>query len=183
MTKTDKPVMRDHQKSKKKPVTRSVWISFDPELSEEVDAIDRQVTALRPRAARLKNDESLQKELADAERKLAEKQAELRTVSEKFVFRSLSRRRYDDLLTHHQPTDEQQKMAKDQEGPDAVLEFNPETFPEALVAACLQEPAMTDEDVHDIFTGDDWNGAETMALFQTALTACISRGSVNLGNG
>lgn len=183
MPKANQPVTYDHLKSKKKPVMRSVWISFDSELSEEVDELERKLAVLRPRAARSKDDESIQQELADTEAKFLSMRDELRKSSQKFVFRSLSRRKYDELLTRHQPTDEQQAEAKKMGGADAVLEFNPETFPEALVAACIMEPELTSEDVHDIFTSDDWNGSETLALFNTALSACINRGSVNLGNG
>lgn len=183
MPTTSKPITFDHLKSRKKPVTRSVWIALDSGVAEHKEDLERQVKALRIRAKARPEDESLQSELAEEEAELQSAIKALRKDSVKFVFTSLGRRKYDELVTNHQATEEQQKKAKDEEGPEAVLEFNYETFPPALVAACIQEPSLTESEVHELFLSDEWNNNELMTLFNTALSACITRQQVNLGNG
>lgn len=177
-----KPPTYDHIKSKKKPVVRSTWIALDPEIAEQKEDLEQQVALLRARAKVKPDDADLQAQLAEEEMALDKKVKDLRKECVKFVFRSLGRRAYDDLVTEHQATDEQTAKAKAEAGPDAVLEFNPDTFPAALVAACLQEPELTASEVSEIFESDDWNGSELMSLFNTALEACITRTRVNLGN-
>lgn len=62
---------------------------------------------------------------------------EIEAATREFRFRALSRRRWRALLAEHHP----QKPHKT-EG----LDFNPETFPVAAIAACAVEPEMTVEE-------------------------------------
>lgn len=63
-------------------------------------------------------------------------EAEMEAATRSFRFQALSRRRWRGLLAGHPP----QKQHKS-EG----LDFNPETFPVAAIAACAVEPAMNAE--------------------------------------
>lgn len=51
-----------------------------------------------------------------------------------FVFRSIGRLAYRELIRDHPPTDEQKKLA----GPDFHLSWNTDTFPAALMAASCE---------------------------------------------
>lgn len=53
---------------------------------------------------------------------------------QEFVFRSIGRLAYRDLVREHPPTDEQKKLV----GPDFRLAFNPDTFQPALLAVACE---------------------------------------------
>jgi hypothetical protein len=76
----------------------------------------------------------------DGSRRLAEQlqavETEMSDTARRFRFRALSRRAWRDLLSQHPP--------RKQDKADQ-LDFNPETFPVAAIAACALEPAMTAE--------------------------------------
>jgi hypothetical protein len=176
-----KPLTYDHLKSSKKPVYKSVWIALDPELADEEADLKQKASALRIRQTARPNDEKTLQDLADVEQKLEAATAALRENSVKFTFRSIGRRRYDDLLSDHQPTPEHIAEAKKMD-PQAGLDFNPDTFPQALIAASIHEPKLTKDEVNDLFQSDDWSGAELSALFEAALVANTTRRIIDLGN-
>lgn len=178
-----KPVTYDHLKSKKKPVYRSVWIALDSEVAEDEKEARQKVGNLKVRVKHRKEDPELLAELAQAEEDLKKLEKKLRDNSVKFTFKSLGSRKYEELVTDHQATEEQQAKAKEQEGPDAVLEFNPDTFPQELVAASLVSPKLSSSEVNELFADDNWNTSELMTLFQTALAANVGRAVIDLGNG
>jgi hypothetical protein len=177
------PVTYDHLKSRKKPVQKFVWIALDPELADEEADQKQLVDRLRIRHIARPDDTSVTKELADAEQKLEGLTATLRKPdnSTKFVFRSIGRRRYDDLIGEHQPTEEQIAELKRDE-PDATLEFNPATFPPAIVAACIVEPALTKSEINDMWDSEAWNAVELSSLFEACLLANNTRRLLDLGN-
>ena len=116
---------------------------------------------------------------ADAEFQRISDEVEEATVD--FRFRALSRQRYQDLVRAHPPTQEQKdnyaKEAAAQGLPKAQqsgLRFNTDTFPAALVAACLIEPAVDADTVQEWWDSDDWNETELTRLLITAETACRS---------
>lgn len=177
-----KPETYDHLASRKKPVRKHVWMAMDSDLAEEESEQRQRVATLKVRAKHRPEDEEVQAELVAAEEKLEQLEKKLRADAVKFVFRSLGRRKYDEIINDNQATEEQQAEVR-KDDPDAVLEFNPETFPPALVAACIESPELSKEEVQKLFDSDDWNSTELMVLFQTALAANIARSQVNLGNG
>ncbi|KDN85656.1 hypothetical protein [Kitasatospora cheerisanensis] len=82
------------------------------------------------------------------------------------TFRALPRPVWRQLLEEHAPTEEQA---------DKGMEYNVETFPAALVAACHIErdpdgtevPGMSVEDAQELL--DDWSEIDAKALFTAAL--------------
>lgn len=83
-----------------------------------------------------------------------------------FKFQALSRRRYRELIDAHPP--------KDKTG-----EWNPDTFPPALIAACSVEPKLTTEQAERIWSGDNWSAADSNRLFLVAWNLCeYGRGAV-----
>lgn len=192
-----KPITYDRLKSKKKPTIKKVWIALDPEIAEAeaVARLRKDAAEIRMRGARsaLEGTEeptaTQREDVVKAENEFAEKLAEhealmkdLRENAVCFKFRALGRHAYQDLLNAHPATDEQRAAVKE-EDPDATVDWNADTFPDALIAASLLEPAFTEEQVMEMLSSDDWSTAEVLALFDTALTANAGRQLVNLGNG
>jgi len=97
------------------------------------------------------------------------------------TFRGIGRARYDALQERHPPTAEQQLKTKQQLGTDDKLAWNPDTFPPALIAACLVEPKLTEEEVQRLWISDEWNQAELATLITTALEVNSTRRTVELG--
>ncbi|MFF7613518.1 hypothetical protein [Streptomyces lavendulae] len=101
-----------------------------------------------------------------AEGVLADAQQELDEATERLTFRALPRPVWELLLRKHPPTEAQA---------DAGMEYNVETFPAALIAACHIEhdeagaevPSMTEADAQELL--DSWADADAKALFTTAL--------------
>ncbi|WTA20933.1 hypothetical protein OG365_24460 [Streptomyces sp. NBC_00853] len=105
-------------------------------------------------------------EVLAAEGRLADAQQELDEATERLIFRALPRPAWEQLLREHPPTEAQA---------DAGMEYNVETFPAALIAACHIErdaagaevPSMTEADAQELL--DSWADADAKALFTTAL--------------
>lgn len=92
---------------------------------------------------------------------------ELRDSEVEFRFRALGRRRYNELLADHPPTDKQKQEAADA---DAVLAYNPDTFPPLLLAASCVEPTDMDvDDWSDIW--ENWSEGQVGPLWRTCLAA------------
>lgn len=182
--KAKRPDTLDHLRSVKKPVTKSVRIATDQEVAEKYHKAsnDYQLALLefreRPHSGNLK--EAMQ----DKKTILEKVEEELKAHSLKFVFRSLGRRKYDDLVKAHPITDEEREEAsKQNDGTDPGIEWSFETFPDALIAKSLIEPELSEEEMLEWLSSDDWNSAEQQALFQAAFEANSTRQVVNLGKG
>lgn len=81
-----------------------------------------------------------------------------------FVFASIGRRAYTDLVRAHPPTDAQSESA------GGVLAWNTDTFPPALLAAACQAPTGTDE-AWWTRKYDQWGTGQIARLWQACLTA------------
>jgi hypothetical protein len=178
-----KPQTYDHLKSRKKAVHKHVWIALDPELADEEADLKDKVNRLKVRQIARPDDPKVAQELASAQEELDQVTERLRDGNAvKFVFRSIGRRRYDDLLAENGPSEEQKAEAKKID-PNAELDFDPDKFPQELVAACIVEPELTKSEVADMFASEDWNAAELASLFETAFNANTTRRILDLGNG
>jgi hypothetical protein len=68
------------------------------------------------------------------------------------------------------------------EAPDKTkLAWNPDTFPAALVAACLVDPALTVDEVEGLFA--TWTKADCETLFVEAFDLCNQSSIGALGKG
>lgn len=81
-----------------------------------------------------------------------------------FVFAALSSLELDRLQAKYPPT-AQQKL----EG----MAWNSQTFPPALVAACLQDPEVSEEEMTEIWQSGAWSTGELGTLFTTASNLCM----------
>jgi hypothetical protein len=97
------------------------------------------------------------------------------------VFKNISRKRYDELITEHPPTEAQRAAAK-AEGNEG-LNWNPDTYPEALISECCIEPQMDPETLVAWLKGDEWNSSEVLELFSACISVNQSRRVVDLGKG
>lgn len=170
----------DHLKSRKKPVTVRVPIVLDSEIADEYDAAKSEYDAAKLSFEARATDESRERFIT-AEEALDEVKPRADENTAVFVFRSLGRKPFEDLVELHPPTKDQREKAKKQR--DGEINWNPDTFPQALVAAASQEPEMSEADAKEIWDSEAWNSAELLALFYGALDANQSRRISDLGKG
>lgn len=169
-----RPATADHLLSRKKPNRKSVLIALDSDLADAYDEAklrnERAETNMKFRP----DDEDALVEFNAAADHLLATETELKANSIEFVFRSIGRKRYEDLMLEHRPTAEHQKRAKAQG--DGEYGFNPDTFPPVLIAESLESPVMTPEQFQkEIWDNDDWNNNETLTLFSAAMDANSGR--------
>lgn len=176
-----RPATADHLRSKKQPATKTVEVVLDPALAEEVREAERRRDDAARRLAVRPDDNTIQDEEWEATSALEALRA--RAVKEDAVvtvrFRSIGRHAWDDLIRSHPPTDQQIAEAKASGMGD--LNFNSDTFPPAVVAASLDEPKMTVDEVAAIWDSPEWNQAELGILFAAALEVNNSRHTLDLG--
>jgi hypothetical protein len=179
-----RPATFDHLISKKKAVTKTVAIALDPELAEELEEARRARDLAQSRANARKDDSELQAQLWEAEERYA--QAEERMGGDDavahFTFRSIGRAAFDALVDAHPPTPAQRAKAKSF-GVNGEMQWNMDTFPPALVAACLVEPKLSAEEMLAIWRDDSWNQVELNDLFLAAVNVNGTRRTVDVGKG
>lgn len=180
---TNRPVTFDHLKSMKKAIHKNVWICMDSEVAERHALSEEELRRVERRANTRPEDAAAQDELAEAKKAHDKITEELRDQSVQFKFKSLGRKKYEQLLMDHPISDEDIKRAERAGQDPSSLSWG-QSFAPALVAACLVEPELTFEQVNEIFEdSDEWNGAETLLLFSTALEVNQTRAVPNLGKG
>lgn len=174
-----KPLTFDYLRSKKKPVTTTVPICMDSEVADRYARLQIRVELKRTQLAMDPNDRELRREVEDLQAQFEQAEAEVEKLTVRFKFKSLGRQAYDDLIKMHPPTKAQ--IAEAKEKGYATQQWNIETFPMALITVCCIEPDLTDENVKEMFTSDDWNEAELTMLWEAALNVNSQRRIVDLG--
>lgn len=153
--------------AKKKAVLKTAIIQTDGEIANEVNELRQLHTAARD-ADRLSNAPETAPRIQKQIDKLVEQSGDTLEV---FTFKSIGRFSYDELVAEHPPSKDQKKDGSD---------FNPDTFPPALVSASCVEPEISIEDAVKIFASPEWNGAELRKLFFAALDANTETGEIPL---
>lgn len=190
---SERPVTLDHLRSKKKPHRQSITLALDPEIAEQFEEAQNNVRTARIRAEgkgyEPEVQSKIQEDLAAAEARLEELRPLMEEASIEFVFQSIGRKKYENLTLAHPPTSEQITRAKEysteedvRKGEDRLM-YNPDSFPVALISACLASPKMSESEVREMWESDDWTGTELMTLFFTAQAVNVRRAQVNLGKG
>ena len=174
-----RPATFDHLRSKKKPITRSVAICSDSDLQDAWDLLQMQVTNARSTLT-FRDDEQTQRELDDLLAQVEEMKPQVEEATLTFRFRSLSRKKYDELQSAHLPTPAQIQEAKDSGlGIPAV---NTDSFPPALIAASCVEPEMTLDDAKSLWEDDEnWSQGELTMLYEVAIAVNQQRRVIDLG--
>lgn len=164
-------------KGAKKPVTKSVRIVLDPDVGVQYNEAKLAYDNAKVMSDAVPADKALR---ATANGASDAFDAALEAIEENsvlFTFRALARTGLDDIIAEHPPTPKQKKAAE-QRGEEA--NWNSDTFPPALMAACCIEPELTPEDAQEMWDSPDWNQAELLSLFATALEVQQTRRVVDL---
>lgn len=176
------PPTFDHLK-RKRPRTRTVDIILDDELAQEVADLAREVRIDRDYLGQLEGrgatDPVRKLELDEKQQRLADLQRQLREETATMRFEGIGRERFEEIQDEHQPTDEQKAEAAAKDDPPP--EWNPDTFPQAVVQASCVEPKMTEEQVAHLWK--TWNEGELTAIWLTAYAVNTQRRVVDLGEG
>jgi predicted RND superfamily exporter protein len=175
----------DHLRSKKKPARKTIWVAGDSELAEELselqERLSREENMTRSIPEGSSRREDALERLEELRAEVEAKRAQVRETSIKFVLQAIPRKKYEEILEAHPPTAKQVEDYKSGGNKDSI-EFNPDTFPMALIAACTVEPDVEHEELEAwLRDGDEWNNAEVLTLFMTAMEVNQSRRIVNLG--
>lgn len=153
----------------RKPRVGYYTVHLDDELAEKVEQIRQE----RAKARRDGTEED-----APSDEELAAAEDALREVTRTIRFESIGRTAYDDMVSEHPPTEEQRA---EMEEAGAVVEWNPDTFPPALVHASMVEPDLTDKQFAEIW--DVWSNADLSQMFALAMRLNTTRRLVAMGNG
>jgi len=167
--------------ARKRPATAECVIALDAEAVDAVAAARAVWQAAEAAAIDHPELRSAQQARDNAEAALdaAEKAAADATAT--FRFEGISGPKWDLLVDAHPPTDEQVEKAR--AAKEELPTWNDDTFPPVAVAACCVEPAMSLEQVQQLFASGQWNAAETQGLFSAAHTASRTRRVPQLGKG
>ena len=157
---------------KKRGVMKKATIQIDGEVAVEILELRAQITIAEQFDRRHNEDDTAPKLQA----KLDQLIEDSKDTEITFVFKALGRLVYDELVSDpdNAPSDEQKK-----EG----AQFNPDTFPPALVAAAAVDPEISLEEAVEIFGDSEWNGAELQKLFFAALEVNTETGDIPLSKG
>lgn len=135
-----------------KLVEKSVTLCLRGDLQAKYEEVERQLAAaMRSPMSETLGGDPEQKRLAAESEAI---RAEIADAEVTFTFRALPARRWSDLMAEHPA-----RQGKN-EG------FNLETLPDALIAACSVEPAMTLEEVQKLC--DALSNAQFQSLFECA---------------
>ena len=153
----------------KKPVSKQITVQVDGEIAREISNLQDEITRARA-SERMSNAPDRTPKLVEDLADLIEKAQETEIT---FKFSSIGRYAYDELVEdpRYKPTKSDLK-----EG----VNFNPLTFPQALVSASGISPEMTLEEAEALFTDPNWNAAELQRIFYAALECNIETGDTPL---
>lgn len=178
-----RPVTMDHLRSKKQPTIRKVRLSMSSDVDERLNQAESEFTLAQVQLMADDEDEELKVKADQTKFALKAAQDAAMEDSVEFVFRSMGRKQYDALVDEHPPSEASRKDALKQGGNPDQLPWDPYTFPPALLAASIVSPALTHEDIMELWESNDWSGNEMSELFSAALEAQQARRLVQLGNG
>lgn len=182
-----RPMTYDRMKSQKKTPTRKIFIPTDDELAADWQEAQGKLQMAQLRLDLKIENEDIRKgileDAAKAQARIDELREQMEDTVAVFRFKGIGRKRFAKFQNDpmYQPTEEQIKIAKDRNGPGAQLEFNPETWPPAIIAASLVEPELSTEEVQEMWDDDNWTEAELLLLLGAAMEVNQQVRSVNWG--
>jgi hypothetical protein len=182
-----RPATKDHLTSGKKPVTVRHQIVTDNEVSDRLVEARNAYELEEARFKAKPTDVERQAAFDQAEAEYREAQNAAADFVVEATLRGMGRHKFDLLKRAHPPT-EQDIADAERVGIEAkLLEYSPQTFPPACIAASMIDPAtgeamMTEAEVRaDIWESEHWNEAEAQGLFLAAMRANQSRATADLG--
>jgi len=177
----NRPAVKD--RLKKKEATRNkVRITMSSDIADALSEAEEAHSLAQMSLMQNEEDADVKRKLVDAEENLRVAKEAAIEDSIEFVFRNVGRKAFDLLIDQHAPTAADRKEAEKQGGNPDSLQWSPSTFPQALVAASIIHPKMTQEEVQEIWDDPDWGGDELTQLFYCALGAQQKSRIVRMGN-
>jgi hypothetical protein len=170
-------------KKQKQPTRRKVTIIMDSDAAEEYREANQEwgmAQLMFPETSEDPRPEKAQQEFNRVKARYEAAREEAERASITFKFQSIGRSAFKAMLDEYPPTDEQ--VAKAEKDGDQY-DWDPETFPAALVAAASYEPNLTEENVREMWDSPDWSGAELNDLFVAALQCQNTSRLLEVGNG
>lgn len=176
-----RPRTFDHLRSAKKPRRSTVDLVLDPEVAEDFATAKRSYELAETLLKGEPTSTERKAEFDAAKSRLDKVTKAARDVTFSITFRSIGPSRYEDLKHAHLASAEEKKAAEARGLPD--IELSETTWPVALIAACAEEPALSEDEVREIRTSDAFNRAEFDTLYFTCLSLNEQRAVVDLGKG
>jgi chromatin segregation and condensation protein Rec8/ScpA/Scc1 (kleisin family) len=166
-------------KKRKKPAIIKVPIAMDGEFADEFNAAIQELREAQDFATENPRDKAGAAAVVAAEERVAELRPAVDDQVVEFVFRSVGRSKFENLVDSCPPTKAQKTEAskKNEEEPG----WDHDTFPPTLIAAALVEPELSEEEAFDLWDSEEWNQAELVSLFLAALAVNQQRKVVDLG--
>jgi hypothetical protein len=164
---------------KKTPQRVVRWVCMDADAAGRVEELEFQEENL---SKRLAQEPHLRDRYDSVVAELDEAREEAREHAVKFVAISIGSKPWQKLLDQYPPSREQKREVAKEAG-NMHLSFNPDTFPRVAVKNCLRISQgkdangieildeLTDEEIADMYDGDEWNAGETSELFGACVLA------------
>ena len=172
---------------RKRPRRATVWVPLDPDKGDEFVEESKLLEEYESRVALAPTIDQFVQDRDDQKAKVDELRDELRKPenSLRFVFEALAPRDYDKLLTQHQPSDERKEEMRAKGIIPEQIGFDPDTFPQALVAKCCVEPeGLTPELVDaEIVNSADFTRGDWLNMYRTVLDLNTRPREIRLGKG
>lgn len=173
--------------STKTAARETVSLIMDRAWGQRLGEVQLRHGILQEQVQRSPGDTALLAEIEELTTEIEQLTAEKPDKVCDFVFRSIAPGRYERLVNAHPPTQQQRQRAAKR---GQQVAFNEDTFPQALVKACLVSPRLTSEQVDEMWqagtdsddpddpdapVGERFSSGELAALFQTAQVANVGR--------
>lgn len=192
----------DRLRDRKKATTKDIPICMDSGLVASKEQLTGKLGQLKAKL-KIRSDEQLEAQISELEDELEEVRVEILRASEWIRLTALAPDEYQDLLDTHKPTKEQIREARKLHGPRASLQWNTDTFPDAILVECasvLTVKEFNPETDRPVFQGDGekftdefvkemrkeglWNSAEVSTLVNAAMQVNESMSNIDAaGNG
>ena len=170
---------KDHLRKRSKAAT-TIVLYTDEEASARVIDLGRQLDQLKMVDPEGAKTQELATELEEATSVRDESAVSLR-------FEAIGRKKYNALVDEHPPTEAQvAEWVEHQKAvggdPDSTPQYNPETFPSALMHATLVAPEFDGpEELEEAL--EDWSETEYMQLWMAAMSVCAASRVAHWGKG
>lgn len=148
---TDSPSI-DEIMELRKPRTESAWVPLDADVLNRISELERDIPREEKRDERRTDGPPVAPQLRE---ELEELQEHAHESAVQFTFQAVGRKHYRELIDAHPPDDEDRERALAQFGDRRLARWHSDTFVPALIAACVVEPAMTEEQAQTLW--DEWD--------------------------
>jgi hypothetical protein len=194
------PTALDRLRERKQANHRDVPVCMDPSLPARKSELENRLSGLKTKLERRSNgsDSNIELEISEIEDELAALEARMVEASEWIRVKALAPDDYQELIDAHPPTKEQLREARKQHGARASLQWNTDTFPDALLGACCYgltvkaidpqterpifekaEDQFTPEFVKEMRESGTWSSGEVGTFVSIAMA--INENTANIG--